>query len=163
MATKSPIEETVSYLEKNGIEHEVVEHGEQYSAAAEARAAGVAPENAAKSLLLRDGDEYRLAVIPASERLDLHKARDVLGAKGKVRLATEEEMGADFPGFELGALPPLGQMLPAAEVVDPQLLEHDRILCNAGDHRHSVLIRPDDLRRVADAQVADICASEGRD
>src|SRR5918996_5032520 len=97
-----PIEETVRYLEQNGIEHEVVEHGEQYSGAAEARAAGVEPENAAKTLLLRDGDEYRLAVIPASERLDLRMVREVLGSSGKLRLATEDEMGADFPAFELG-------------------------------------------------------------
>jgi prolyl-tRNA editing enzyme YbaK/EbsC (Cys-tRNA(Pro) deacylase) len=66
-------------------------------------------------------------------------------------------MAADFSGFELGALPPLGEMLPAPEIVDPRLLEHDRVLCNGGDHTHSILLDPSDVVRVSGAQVADVC------
>jgi Ala-tRNA(Pro) deacylase len=151
----SPLDTTTSYLDEHGVAYEVVEHGERFTAAAEARAAGMEPHNAAKSLLLRDDDGYELVVIPASERLDLKKVRQALGRE--LRLATEQEMEADFAQFELGALPPVGPMLPAPEVVDRRLLEHDRVLCNAGDHRHSVLVDPRELVRVADAQLADVC------
>lgn len=38
---------------------------------------------------------------------------DLLGtSKAKLRLVTEDEMVADFSQFELGAIPPLGEMLP---------------------------------------------------
>lgn len=152
-----PAGTVTGFLDKQGIEYELIEHEQEYSAAAEAHAAGIEPENATKSVLLRDKDGYRLAVIPASERLDVHKVREVLDAGFHLRLATEDEMSADFPGFELGAIPPLGPMLPAPEIVDRSLLDHDRVLCNAGDHSHSVVVRPQTLVDLAEAQVADIC------
>jgi Ala-tRNA(Pro) deacylase len=154
------IDLVVRYLEERDVGHDVVDHEQTFSAQAEARAAGVAPDHAAKSVLLRDGDQYRLAVIPASQRLDLRKVRDVLGGSGHLRLATEAEMEADFGAFDVGALPPLGPMLPAAEAMDSQLLGHDRILCTGGDHRHSVLVDPNDLARITEAAVADVCEEE---
>jgi Ala-tRNA(Pro) deacylase len=145
------------YLDGQGVAHEVVEHEQTFTAAAEAKASGVAPDHAAKTMVLRDADSYRLAVIPASHRLDLGKVREALGATRHLRLATEAEMESDFESFEVGALPPIGPMLPAPEILDTRLSEHDRILCAGGDHRHSVLVAPQDLARVTDARIADVC------
>ena len=147
---------TAHYLDDREIAYELLEHEERFSAAAEARAAGVTPDNAAKSVLLRDREDYRLAVIPASERLDLKKVRDLLDSR-ELRLATEQEMASDFPSFEVGALPPLGSMLNVPEVIDQRLLDHGRVLCNAGDHRHSILLDPREIVGLADARVGDIC------
>lgn len=152
------VDQVTKHLEAEGVEHEVVEHERAVSAASEAVASGVSPDNAAKSVLLRDESGYRLAVVLASDRLDLGKLADLLGAsRSAIRLATEDEMGADFPDFELGAIPPLGEMLPAPEIVDRRVLDHERVLCNAGDHTHSVLLDPREIVRVADARVADVC------
>jgi Ala-tRNA(Pro) deacylase len=161
MATKSEgsrgIDAVAEYLDSQGVRYEVVEHRQTFTAAAEARAAGVATDDAAKTIALRDEAGYRLAVIPASQRLDLHKVRELVGGGEQLRLATEDEMAGDFGDYELGALPPFGQMLPAPEMIDRQLLDHDRILCSGGDHRHSVLVDPKEIIRLADPQVADIC------
>jgi Ala-tRNA(Pro) deacylase len=151
------IDAVVSYLDDAGVPYDVVDHEQTFTAGAEARAAGVEPDHAAKTVVLRDGDQYRLAVVPASHRLDVNKLRELLDASRKLRLATEEEMEGDLGDFELGAVPPLGPMVPAPEVVDRRLLEHDRILCTGGDHRHSVLMAPDDLVRLTDASVGDVC------
>jgi Ala-tRNA(Pro) deacylase len=151
------VEFVTRYLDERGVAHEVVEHEQTFTAAAEASASGVAPDHAAKTMVLRDGDAYRLAVIPASHRLDLGKAREALGATRHLRLATEPEMESDFEAFEVGAIPPIGPMLPAPEMLDSRLMEHDRILCAGGDHRHSLLVDPRDLARVADARIADVC------
>jgi Ala-tRNA(Pro) deacylase len=151
------IEALTRFLDDRGIGYEVIEHEETFSATAEADASGVPPDHAAKTILLREGEEYRIAVIPASHRLDLHKARDALGAGARLRLATEDEMSADFAVFDVGALPPIGPLLPAPEVLDPRLLEHERILCTGGDHRHSVLIDPNEIVAATDASVADVC------
>jgi Ala-tRNA(Pro) deacylase len=153
----TPLETTTKHLEEQGIQHEVIEHDQAFTAVAEARAAGQEPANAVKSVLLRDVEGYELVVLQASDRLDMHKVRDHFGdSRSELRLATEEEMDADFPQFELGALPPLGEMLPAPEVVDRSVLDHDRVLCNAGDHRHSVLLDPSEIVRVSSAEVADL-------
>jgi Ala-tRNA(Pro) deacylase len=151
------IDAVVGYLRDRGVAHDVVDHEQTFTAAAEARASGIEPDHAAKTMVLRDGEDYRLAVIPASERLDLHKLRELLQASGHLRLASEAEMADDFDPFEVGATPPLGPMLPAAEVLDRRLLGHERILCTGGDHRHSVLIDPNELARITEAQIADIC------
>jgi Ala-tRNA(Pro) deacylase len=156
-ASPTPVETTKSHLEEQGIDYELVEHERAETAAAEARAAGQEPANAVKSVLLRGPDGYELVVIQASDRLDLGKVGEQLGgSRSELRLATEEEMDADFPQFELGALPPLGEMLPAPEIVDRRVLDHDRVLCNAGDHTHSVLLDPSEIVRAANAEVADV-------
>jgi prolyl-tRNA editing enzyme YbaK/EbsC (Cys-tRNA(Pro) deacylase) len=158
VSSERAIDRTTRHLDAIGVSYEVVEHERAFGAASEADAAGVRPENAAKSVLLHDGKGYRLVAIQASDRLDLGKVRDLLEiSRSELRLATEDEMAADFSGFELGALPPLGEMLPAPEIVDPRLLEHDRVLCNGGDHTHSILLDPSDVVRVSGAQVADVC------
>jgi Ala-tRNA(Pro) deacylase len=159
MATGSGfgIDMVASYLEEQGVAHEVVEHPTRYSAAADARAAGLEPDDAAKTILLRDDEGYKVVVIPASHRLDLHKLRELLGADSSLRLAAEHEIAADFEAFEVGAVPPFGPLLPAPEVVDRRLLEHDRVMCSGGDHRHGVMLDPNEIVRIAKPQVGDVC------
>ena len=53
-------------------------------------------------------------------------------------------------------MPPFGPMVPSREVLDPSLLEEDRVLCAGGDHRHSVVLDPRDIVATMDATVADI-------
>ena len=59
-------------------------------------------------------------------------------------------------------MPPFGPLVPAAEVIDKKLAAHPRIMCPAGDHRHSVIVDPRDVVRVTAAQIADICEEERR-
>ena len=144
------------FLERHGVPYEVVEHERTQTAAAEARAAGMPPADVAKTVVLRDQEGVRLAVIPASHRLDLHKVKRELGSKG-LRLVTEQEMAEEFGDFEVGAIPPFGPLFHALELVDERLLDHDRILCGGGDHEHGVLVDPHDVVRAGQARVADIC------
>ena len=149
----------IEFLEQAGVAHEVVEHRPTFSAAAEARASGAQPRQAAKTLALHDRAGYRMAVIPASHRLDLHRVRELLGASSHLRLASEEELQRDFPMFEVGAMPPLGPMMPMPEIIDVHLLYHDHVLCAGGDHRHALRMDPRDLMRLCEPRVAAICES----
>ena len=151
------IEPVVGYLRDAGVSHEVLEHDPTYSAREDAKATGTTLAEEAKTILLRSGNQYRAAVLPASGRLDLHKVREVLDETSRLRLATEEEMRADFPHFEVGAVPPFGAILSAPEVIDRRLIDCERIVCAAGDHRHSLRVDPREIVRVGDALVADIC------
>ena len=151
------IDAVTAFLDTKGVSHEVVDHRPTFSAAAEARASGAEPREAAKTLALRDHDEYRMAVIPATHRLDLARVRELLGCSSHLRLATEAELERDFPMFDVGAMPPLGPMMPMPEVIDVHLLYHARILCAGGDHRHALRVDPRDLVRVCEPRVAAIC------
>jgi Ala-tRNA(Pro) deacylase len=143
-------------LERRDVRYQVVEHDATYSAAAEARATEADPEATAKTVALRDHDGYWLAVVPASERLDVRRVRQLLGATHHLRLATERELERDFPAFDVGAMPPFATT-PLPEVVDLRLLRHDRIVCAGGEHRRSVRMDALELLRITEPRVADIC------
>jgi Ala-tRNA(Pro) deacylase len=153
---ESPVGRALARLDAAEVRYRMVEHALAYSAAAEAGAAGREPQETAKTLVLVDRDRARLAVIPASRRLDLERARRALDAGRHLRLATEDEAARHFPAFEVGAVPPFaGETMP--EVIDTRLLYQQEVLCSAGDHRHSLLLDPRDLFRLAEPRVADIC------
>ena len=156
MSVQSGVAAVTAFLESQSVPYEVVKHERTQTAAAEARAAGVSAADVAKTIVLRDAEGLRLAVIPASERLDMHKLGQALASKG-LRLMTEQEMADEFDQFEVGAVPPFGSMFDALQVIDGRLLEHDRILCSGGDHEHAVLVDPRDVVRAGEARVADIC------
>jgi Ala-tRNA(Pro) deacylase len=147
----------VGFLKGAGVPFELLEHHTVMGAGAEAHAVEQPPERVTKTIVLHDGGAYVIAAISAADRLDLHKLRELLGSSRSLRLASEAEIARDFPSLEVGAVPPFGPMVPAAEVIDRALLEQERILCPAGDHRHSVLVDPRDVVRITAATVADIC------
>jgi Ala-tRNA(Pro) deacylase len=147
-------------LAQRDISYAMVEHPDTYTATAQARIAAVTPDHTAKAVMTRDDAGYLLAVVPASERLDLHKLRRVASRPG-LRLATETELAAEFPDFEVGALPPFGELFGCAKVLDRRIVSSGRVLCNGGDHRHSVVIDAMELRFAANSGVGDIVADAG--
>jgi prolyl-tRNA editing enzyme YbaK/EbsC (Cys-tRNA(Pro) deacylase) len=151
------VEAVSGFLDGAGVAHELVEHAHSESAAAEARVTDHPPETVAKTIVLHDRGVPVIAAIPASDRLDLGKLRELLGASRQLRLASEDEIARDFPSLEVGAIPPFGPVVPAAEVIDRALVDQPQILCSAGDHRHSVLVDPREVVRITAARVADIC------
>jgi Ala-tRNA(Pro) deacylase len=144
------------YLRDHGVGFDVVEHAHSESSVAEARAAHLPAEQAAKTVVLKTTAGYRFAVISASDRLDLHKAAAALGiSRHELRFASDADMAADFPSYEVGAIPPIGPDTPA-ELIDPRLLDYGKVVCPAGDHEHSLLIDPLDIVRVTGARTLDL-------
>ncbi|HET9947575.1 MAG TPA: YbaK/EbsC family protein [Longimicrobiales bacterium] len=145
------------YLDGQGLIFELVEHEPTITAAAEAAVTHTLEAQVAKTVVLHDGSRFVIAAVPADRHVDLKKLRALLGAGRGLRLASEDEMDREFPSFEVGALPPFGPLLAAAEVIDERLLGEARILCAAGDHRHSVLVDPRAIGALMDAVTGDVC------
>ena len=154
--TPTGVEAVTEHLDAARVAYELMEHPPTMSATAEAATTHHPLSEVAKTVILQDGDSYVLAVVPASERIDLHKVRGLLGASKSLQLATEAEIARDFPALETGAVPPFGPMTPRSEVIDDRLMEADRVLCAGGDHTHSVLVDPRDVVRMTGAITADI-------
>ncbi len=146
------------FLEHEHVSYEVIEHPETFAAVDEARAAESSLARMAKTVLLHDHDGLRTAVIPASERLDLRKARVALHASGHLRLASEKEIERAFPGFDPGAVPPFSALLGTPEILDSRLLGHRQVLCSGGDHAHTLKLSPGAIKRLGKPLIADICA-----
>jgi Ala-tRNA(Pro) deacylase len=148
--------DVTSFLDEAGVDFEVLEHAHTERAADEAAALGVAAEEVAKTLVLATPEGNVRAVLPASERLDLHKVGDLLGAAHKkVQLASEDDLVRDYPDFALGAVPPFGGKTDPV-LVDVRLAERDSVVLEAGSHERSVRMKAADLVRLTGAQVGDI-------
>jgi Ala-tRNA(Pro) deacylase len=144
-------------LEAQGVDYELIPHDHTERAADEADALGIPRESVAKTLVVTVPDGYVRAVVPAAERLDLHKLREIVGASSKqVHLASEDDLRRDFSEFELGAVPPVGGRVDPV-LVDGRLSDLDELVFEAGSHDESIRLQLDDLRRVADVRTADIC------
>jgi Ala-tRNA(Pro) deacylase len=145
-------------LANRQIGYELIPHRPTMTAGEEAAALGVPRAEVAKTLGLATSDGYLRAVLPASERLDVHKVRDVLGQGKTTRLATEAELADAYPMFELGAVPPFGGRLGDPVLVDRRLAERDTVVIEAGSHSESVRMKAQDLLALTQAELADICA-----
>jgi Ala-tRNA(Pro) deacylase len=132
------------HLERRDSVFELIPHQQTYTSIDEARALGIDAGEVLKTVAVRTRSGYALMVVPASRRLDLHLVREAVG-DNRARLASEDELGRDFAGYELGALPPLGKLLGAAVYVDPEVLGHDTVAFAAGSQTESVRIQTQEL------------------
>jgi prolyl-tRNA editing enzyme YbaK/EbsC (Cys-tRNA(Pro) deacylase) len=126
------------HLKSHGVPFAAIVHQQAYTSIAEARALGINASEVLKTVAMRVAGGYALMAVPATGRLDMHLVQAAVGDR-HVRLATEEELLRDFPGIELGALPPLGSLLGAPLYVDQE------VLFAAGSQTESVQIKTADL------------------
>jgi Ala-tRNA(Pro) deacylase len=133
-------------LDKRGVTFEVIPHDQAYTSIAEATALGISADEVVKALVLDTAAGNVIAVVPGSRRLDMRNVEKALGTK-HVRLATEEEIEQSFPGYGLGALPPLGSLYGIQTFVDPAVMQHDTVVFAAGSQTESVKLRTEDLFR----------------
>jgi Ala-tRNA(Pro) deacylase len=105
-------------------------------------------------MVVADG-QHAMVVMPASRRLDLARAAAALGA-AEMRLAREDEFGPLFPGCDVGAMPPFGNLYGLPVWVDSTLAEDERIVFSAGTHTDTMSMRYADFARLVQPQVADL-------
>lgn len=149
-------EDLMRELAARQLGYELIQHPPTMSAGEEAAAVGVPQQEVAKTIVLFTERGYVRAALPASERLDLHKVRGLLG--NETRLATEGELVVAYPMFELGAVPPFGGPAGDRTVVDRRLADRTTVVIEAGSHSESVRMQSSDLITLAQAEIADICA-----
>src|SRR4051812_3251478 len=79
-------------LRSRGVSFELLEHPRTETAAAESRAAHVPDDRMAKTVIVRGGQSWILAVVGADHHLDLEKLRAFVGSEAPLRLAEEREI-----------------------------------------------------------------------
>ena len=136
--------QVTEHLQSLGVPFAAIAHEQAYTSIDEARALGIDASEVVKTVAVRAAGGYALMAVPAIGRLDMHLVQAAVGDR-HVRLATEQELRRDFPGFELGALPPLGSLLGAPLYVDQEVLQHDTVVFAAGSQTESVQLKTADL------------------
>jgi Ala-tRNA(Pro) deacylase len=138
------------FLNHERVPFELVRHSHTADSAHTAQSAHVSGNQLAKSVVLKDGDGFLIAVIPASHRVDLGALHRHLNRP--LGLATERELAELFADCEPGAVPPIGALYGIDTVLDESLAAAEDVYFEGGDHMALVHVSGDDfLRLMADS------------
>jgi Ala-tRNA(Pro) deacylase len=124
------------YLADRGIGYDLVPHPHTETASASASASRVAADSVAKAVVLKGGNGFVLAVLPASRHIQFEQLWQLLGRD--VDMASEEQIETLFGDCEPGAVPPLGAAYGLNVVVDDGLAQQPDIYFEGGDHANLV-------------------------
>ena len=108
------------YLHSRHVWFETLLHPPVPSASRFAQRLHISGRSVAKSVLVKCGDRFLLAVLPATSRIDWERLADVVPGE-PLTLATEDEASQVFGDCERGALPPFGRLYGLTTIVDSSL------------------------------------------
>jgi prolyl-tRNA editing enzyme YbaK/EbsC (Cys-tRNA(Pro) deacylase) len=139
----------------DGVEVEVMEFDDTVESVEKAsRLSGYPASLIVKTLLLRVGNGYLIAVARGDRRVDWSKAEKIFGKK--VALAKPDEVKA-LLGVEVGAVTPISPKVKSFRVVlDPAILNQEFIVCGGGALNRLFKVKVKDLVNYLNPTLIDI-------
>jgi Ala-tRNA(Pro) deacylase len=148
-------------LDAAAIPYELIPHRHTDTALEEAEAVGVEAFRVAKTIVLTTPDGFVRAVVPACERLDMRKVRDLLGTS-HVELTNADVLAGLYPEYEPGAVPPFPGTSGDSVIVDGRLDKSQFVVIAAGTHDQSVSVKMSDLVAATNALLCDLCEERSK-
>jgi len=142
-----PLNKLKEFLDANNVKYQVIQHSKAFTAQEIASRAHIAGQELAKTVMLRINNDLTMAVLPASEHVDLAAIKRQLGAES-ARLASELEFDGCFPDCETGAMPPFGNLYGLPVLVEENLARDQQIAFNAGSHTELMQLAYEDFVRL---------------
>jgi Ala-tRNA(Pro) deacylase len=143
------------FLDSHGVAYKIMTHKVAYTAQEVAATQGVTGWQVAKSVVLKCDKQYMLVVLQAPALVDFDRLKKALGCK-KAQLASESDMEKLFPGVELGAESPFGNLYELPVYIDKPLAEMSEIVFNAGTHTETMRMKYEDYARLVNPEVVEI-------
>ncbi|SSC70591.1 unnamed protein product [Ciceribacter sp. T2.26MG-112.2] len=119
-----------------------------------AEAHGVEPDQIAKTICLRIGDDVVLVVTAGTRRLDNRKFKDRFGVKPRM-LGPEDVV--EVTSHPVGGVCPFGLPSPLKVYCDVSLKSFDQVVPAAGATNSAVHIAPGRMAELTNAEWADLC------
>lgn len=147
----------VKWLRAQGVDFDVLEYEfTEIGADHAAEAVGRPLEAVCKTLIVRAaGKSYWVAIIPGDQRFDPGLMAAAIGVKS-VDLADRAE-AEKVSGYHVGGTSPFAIRRKLPVVIEESLLALDKILLNGGRRGVLVELATEDVVRLLEAKVADIC------
>ena len=148
-----PLSKLRDFLDSHYVKYLVISHSLAYTAQGIAALAHVSGKKLAKTVIVKIDGILAMAVVPASQHVDLDRLRTLTGAQA-VEIASEREFRDAFPDCETGAMPPFGNLYDMPVYADSTLAENEEITFSAGTHRELVRMAWNDMARLVNPQIA---------
>ena len=100
-----PIQKLREFPDHNGVKYVAISYSPEYTAQ-EIAASG---RELAKTVMVKLDGKLAMVVLPATRQINFSRLQESPGA-GEADLASEAEFAAVFPGCEVGAMPPFGNL-----------------------------------------------------
>lgn len=121
------------FLKNHHVKYASILHSPAFTSQEIAAAAHISGKQLAKIVIVKIDGKLAMMVLPANDQVNMAKLKSAIGAKG-VDLAVESEFKDKFPGCEVGAMPPFGELYGLPVYISSRLTLQDHILFNAGSH-----------------------------
>jgi Ala-tRNA(Pro) deacylase len=130
------------FLRNQHVWFEMLLHRPASSATHLASSVHVPGRGVAKAVLVRAGERFVLAVLPATARIDLGRLARVLGiGSSQLRLATPDEILQTIGDCEPGVIPPFGRLYGLETIMDDRLAENAMIVFGANTRHEGMRMR----------------------
>jgi len=147
------------FLDSHHIKYVVISRSVAYTAAGIAGLTHIPGRELAKTVIVKLDGELAMAVVSASQRVDLALLKAAAGAK-TADLAPEFEFRERFPDCEVGAMPPFGNLYGMAVYADESLALDKEIAFNAGSHRELVRLAWEDYEKLVQPKLLRVAAAK---
>lgn len=145
------------FLDARGVNYQHRTHRTAFTAQEVAHAQHVSGKALAKTVVVVAGKTMVMAVLPASHHIEIALLERLLDVH-PVRLATEAEFKGIFPGCDVGAMPPLGNLYHLEVWVDASLKDHPTIFFNAGTHSDTIELSFSDFEKLVNPHLGRFAA-----
>ncbi len=145
-------------LDQAKISYEIYNHRSAFTAQETAESLHDSGKQMAKVVIVKIAGCFAMLVVPADHRVSLRKVMAAMGVRD-VALASEDEFAYLFPGCEIGAMPPFGNLFGMTVYIDPSLERRQDIFFNAGNHHQTVKLSYADFRKLVHPVVVPLTES----
>ncbi len=143
----------VKFLSDKHIHYTTIMHSSTFTSQEAAASAHVSGIEFAKTVIVKIDGKLTMIVLPAHYKIHLGLLKKETAAK-QVELACEEDFCDLFPGCEVGAMPPFGNLYGMQVYVEDSLLNDEEISFNAGTHTELIKISYHDFMHLVQPKVA---------
>ncbi len=147
-----PSKKLKDFLDSKNIKYVTIDHSTAYTANEIAAIAHIPGKELAKTVMVKIDGKMTMIVLPAYCKIDFDLLKEAAGAS-KVELASEQEFKDMFPGCEIGAMPPFGNLYGMEVLVDKSLCEDEEIAFNAGSHTELIRLSYKDFEGLVKPKV----------
>jgi len=153
-----PAKKLKDFLDQNKIKYISIKHSPAFTSQEIAQSAHIPGKSFAKTVIVKLDKKLAMAVLPAKYLIDVDKLKEIT-AVDFIELADEKEFENLFPGCEVGAMPPFGNLYNMDVYIAESLTKDEEIAFNAGSHTEVIKLAFKDFEKLVQPKIVQISLS----